>query len=186
TPVTLSDYIEGSQTYHADAASEQVTGFRISPKRIGGYFIFHLRDALAVEWQKSIISFDGTPKKVYYAMAQVNQPTVPLFRFREEGKKLEIWVANDTTQRMEGCTVSWDVSAEGAPPFIGSAPVDIPAIDATLVATLDTPEAMLGAATVTVSLSLAAADGTPIATHARDVYLKAWTAGPKALTWGEG
>ena len=183
-PETLQDYIEGSQTYYADAASEQTTGFRISPSRIGGSFIFHLCDALAAEWSKSIIGFDGTPKKVYYAMAQVNQPVVPLFRFRENGKKLEIWVANDTMQNLSGCSVSWEISAVGISP-IGVSPMTgkksvetIPAIDATLVTTLDMPQGILAANTVMVQLKLNDANGRLIAKYGRDVYFKAWTVSP--------
>ena len=176
-PKTLQDYIEGSQTYYADAASEQTTGFRLSPKRIGGNFIFHLRDGLAAEWSKSIISFDGIPKKVYYAMAQINQPIVPLFRFREEGKKLEIWVANDTMQNLSGCSVSWEIAARDVSPVVGKISVEtVPAIDAILVTTLNMPENMLGANTVMVQLELNDVNGQLIAKYGRDVYFKAWTA----------
>ncbi len=175
-PHGLRDYIDASQTYQADALAEQVTGFRLSPQRIAGHFVFHLIDALPAEWQKSLVSFDGTPKRAFFALAQLNQPVLPLFRFLDEGRRLALWVANDRNKGLPGCRLGWRLEAadHGRVLLEGAVAADVAPLDATPIATIDLPPAVHNTPTVTVSLVLRDAAGAAVSAYRREVFLKAW------------
>ena len=129
-PANLGQYIEASQNYQADLLGELATGFRLSPRHIGGYFQFHFIDALPAHWPKSIVSHDLRPKKGFFELAQVNQPVVPLFHVVGPAESLEIWVANDLPEPLPGCRVRWSIAAEGQPPIEGSKQIDAPPLGA--------------------------------------------------------
>lgn len=173
-PNTLGQYIEASQQYQADVLAEQATGYRLSPRRIGGDFVFHFIDALPAEWQKSIVSFDMCPKKAYYALAQVNQPVVPLFQLTEEAKTLAVWVANDRGDALPGSVVAWRVEAGGKVLLQGEQRVDVQPFDATPVATVDLSPILLAAPVVSITLALRDAAGKPVSSYRREVLLSAW------------
>lgn len=174
TPATLGQYIEASQIYQADILAEQATGLRLSTSRIAGYFAFHYVDGLPAWWPKSIVSFDLTPKRGYFAMAQVNQPVVPLFQFLDEGRKLALWVANDRTAAIAGARLAWRIEAAGRVLLQGECRVDAQPITATAAAAIDLPTAVQETPVVTVSLALSTSDGRPVARYRREVFLKAW------------
>jgi len=77
-PTNLGEYILASQIFQADQLTELTRSWRLSPRRVAGYFQFHFMDVLPADWPKSILSHDFTPKRAYLAMAQLNQPVVPL------------------------------------------------------------------------------------------------------------
>lgn len=173
-PRSLGDYIEASQNYQADALVAQATGFRLSPRRIGGYFVFHFLDSLPAEWPKSIVSFDLCPKKAYYAMAQVNQPVVPLFQIADQGRTLELWVANDLPGALVGGRLTWSVEGSGRPLIHGEAPAEVPALDAALVAMVDLAALPSDTPVITLVLCLLDAQEKPLAQFRQDVFRPAW------------
>lgn len=174
-PEYLADYIAASQRYQADVLAEQVTGFRLSPRRIGGYFVFHFIDGLPAEWQKSIVSFDLTPKHGYFEMAQANQPVVPLFQVEDAGKTLALWVANDRCDARPGSCVSWCVTGGDETVLLqGRAAVDVRPLDATPVTKLDISALLAEHPVMVVALALTDAAAAPVSHYRREVYLPAW------------
>ncbi len=175
-PATLGQFIEASQTYQADVLAEQATGMRLSPRRISGSFVFHFIDGLPAMWPKSIVSYDLTPKKALFAMAQVNQPIVPLFQILDEGKTLALWVANDRNQPLPGGHVAWSVCAGGKALLRGQGPVDVRPLDATPVTKVDLSAILAGAPVVEIALALTDATGKTVSRYSREVYLRGWQA----------
>lgn len=174
TPRNLGDYIEASQTYQADLLSEITKAWRLSPRRIAGYFQFHFIDVLPANWPKSVVSHDLTPKKGYYEMAQLNQPVVPLGKLTDRGRKLQLWVANDRNQRLDNCRIAWRITHRQETLLNGESPVDVPACDAVHAGDVDLSPVPAAADVVAISLVLSDATGTPISRYQRDVFLKAW------------
>jgi len=174
TPRNLGQYIEASQNWQADALGVQATGFRLSPRRIGGYFVFHFIDGLPAMWPKAIVGFDLGPKKAYFAMAQVNQPVVPLFQLVDAGHTLDVWVANDLTDALPGSTVVWAIEADGTTLLQGERHVDVRPLDATPVATVDLSPFLRQNPVMTIALALSDADGKRISCYRHEVYLPAW------------
>ncbi len=154
--------------------AEQATGFRLSPRRIGGYFVFHFVDGLPAEWPKSIVSFDLTPKAGYFALAQINQPLAPLFQLSDEGKTLALWVANDREEALPRARVAWNVQCNGSVLLKGEQRLDVPPLDATPVTTVDLSPMLSHAPVVTIELTLSNASGQQISRTRREVYLPAW------------
>jgi hypothetical protein len=173
-PANLGQYIEASQNYQADVLGELATGFRLSPRYIGGYFQFHFIDALPAHWPKSIVSHDFRPKKGYFEMAQVNQAVVPLFQVGDQGKTFQIWLANDLPGAMPDCRVRWTVKSERRTLVQGTKRVDAPPLGAALVETIDSRAIADDVPVVTVSLTLADAAGRLLSRYEREVFLKAW------------
>jgi len=173
-PSCLGEYIEASQNYQADVLAEVTKGFRLSPKSIAGYFQFHFVDGTAAHWPKSIVSFDLRPKKGYFAMAQANQPVVPLFQVVDRGQALEIWTASDRAEALPGCRVAWSVRAGDRELLRGEKPVDVPPLDAALVETVGLSGVPADVDVVAISLTLSDAAGRTIARYRREVFLKAW------------
>ena len=173
-PRTLTEYIEASQQYQADALAEQATGYRLSPRRIGGYFVFHFVDGLPAEWPKSIVSFDLTPKRAYFALAQINQPVAPLFQITDEGKSLAIWIANDREERYTQAHVAWRLTAGGKVLRQGEQRVDVQPLDATPVSTVDLSPLLPASPVISVELTLSDAAGKPVSHSRREVYLPAY------------
>ncbi|HOF86756.1 MAG TPA: beta galactosidase jelly roll domain-containing protein [Armatimonadota bacterium] len=175
-PSTLGQYIAASQQYQADVLAEQATGFRLSPQRIGGYAVFHFVDGLPAQWAKSIVSFDLTPKRAYFAMAQVNQPVVPLFQLVDDGATLLVWVANDRTEAFPGSRITWSVEARGKIVLQGERQADVLALNATQVARVDLSPMVANTPVATITLALSDNNGRPVARYQREVYLTAWQA----------
>jgi len=173
-PANLGEYIEASQQYQADVLAEQATGFRLSPRRIGGNFVFHFVDGLPAEWQKSIVSFDLTPKKGYFALAQVNQPVAPLFQITEQAKQLLLWVANDLPDAFPHARLAWRLTAGDKLLLAGNEAVNVLPLDATQAATIDLLPILPKTSTVTVSLTLSDEKGKLISQTRREVFLTAW------------
>jgi beta-mannosidase len=174
-PANLGEYIEASQNYQAVLLAEITKGFRLSPRRISGYFHFHFINVLAVNWPKAIVSHDLRPKKGYLAMAQVNQPLVPLFRITDRGARMEVWVANDLPKGLKGCKVRWRVDVCGTSVFIhGQKSVDVAASNAVLVEKVDLSAVPREVTHVTVSLTLLSPTGDTLSKYEQKVFLKAW------------
>lgn len=168
-PANLGQYIEASQNYQADVLAEATKGFRLSKQAVGGYFQFHFLDGTAAQWPKSIVSHDFLPKKGFFEMAQVNQPLVPLYRLADEGRAMEIWVANDLALCLSGCRVRWVIQG-GGKRIEAEAAADVPASSAVLVKTVALaglpPEAEL----LKVALTLSDGQGRKLSQYEREVY----------------
>ncbi len=173
-PTNLGQYIEASQNYQADVLAEVTKGLRLSPRTISGYFQFHFIDILPASWPKSIVSHDLIPKKGYYAMAQVNQPLVPLFQMLGRGEAMELWVANDLLEPFSGCRLQWNVEAGGKTLLSGEKLVDVPAVNAASAARVDLSPIPPSVDLVTIRLKLSDADGKTLATYEQEVFLRAW------------
>ena len=179
-PTTLAEYITASQQYQADVLAEQATGFRLSPRRIGGYFVFHFIDGLPAEWQKSIVSFDLTPKRGYFALAQINQPVAPLFQIGDGGKTLSLWVANDRTNTLPGARLAWSVESGGKILLHSEERADVQPLNATHVKDIDLSALPADASVITIQLVLSEASGKQVSQTSREVFLPAWR--PTQLT----
>ncbi len=172
-PRCLAEYIAASQRYQADVIAEQATAFRLSPQRIAGHFVFHFIDGLPAEWPKSIVSFNGTPKKAYWAVAQIYQPLVPLFRVTGGGRQFELWVANDRQQALGRSRLIWQL-AWGEKVLAGEERVDILPLNAVFAKAVELPSDWAEADVVRVALFLQDADGNPLAQQQREIYLPAY------------
>ena len=173
-PKNLGEYIEASQNYQADVISESTKGWRISPRRIAGYFHFHFIDVLPANWPKSIVSHDLTPKKGYYAMAQINQPVAPLPRLTNRGQTMQLWVANDLSKALPGCRLGWKVADRDAILLEGEQGVDVPATDAVHAGDVDLALVPTSTDVVTITLVLRDASGKVVSRYVRDEFIKAW------------
>ena len=174
-PRNLAQYIAASQTYQADVLAEVSKGLRLSPRGIAGYFQFHFVDATAALWPKAVVSFDLRPKPAYYEMAQVNQPVVPLFQFRNRAKSMELYVANDLPAPLSNCALSWSVQTGGRTVLEGcKQAVAVPACDATPVENVDLASIPEDTNAAVISLTLADAGGRVISQYRRALFLKAW------------
>jgi hypothetical protein len=125
-PANLGQHIAASQEYQADVLAELATGFRLSPRSIGGYFQFHFIDALPAHWLKSIVSHDLRPKPGCFEMAQVNQPVAPLFQMVRQGAGLEIELANDPPRALADDRVAGTIQVEGKTVITGEQRFDAP------------------------------------------------------------
>ena len=182
-PSNLGEYIEASQNFQYDQLAELTKGWRCSPRRIAGYFQFHFIDVLPANWPKSIVSHDLTPKRGYFAMAQVNQPLVPLPRLIEGGQAMELWVANDLPQAHAGCRIQWSVLRAGRTVAHGKLAVKVPASDAVLAGTADLTAVPQDANVVDLHLTLESKEGRPLSHYVQEVYLDAWRARKAAFAF---
>ncbi len=182
-PSNLGQYIEASQNYQADLLAERTKAFRLSPRRVSGYFQFHFIDATAAHWPKSIVSHDFQPKRGYFEMAQVNQPVVPLFQLTDRGKAMEVWVANDLDEALPACRVQWEVRWRDKGLRSGQSQANIAPADATMIAKVDLSSIPQTADTVAISLLLFDSVGKAVSRYDREVYLKAWRQEEEALQW---
>ncbi len=173
-PANLGAYIAASQNYQYDQLAEVTKAWRLSPRRIAGYFQFHFIDVLPANWPKSIVSHDLTPKRAYFAMAQVNQPLVPLPRLVAGGQALELWVANDEPRSHAGCGIRWAVRREGETLAGGRLAVAVPASGAVQAGVADLSTVPATADVVDLQLTLEGADGQPLSRYVQEVYLAAW------------
>ncbi len=173
-PANLGEYIAASQNYQYDQLAEVTKSWRISARRVAGYFQFHFVDVLPANWPKSIVSHDLTPKRGYFAMAQVNQPLVPLPRLVKGGRAMELWAANDLPQTHRGCRIRWQVLRKGKTLAEGTQAVDVPASDAVLAGVADLSTLPKDADLVELQLTLDSNDGHRLAVYTQEVFLPNW------------
>lgn len=139
-PKNLGEYIEASQNYQAALLADKVTGMRLSPRAIAGYFHFHFLDAVPVFWPKAVVSFDHKPKKAYYQLAQLNQPLVPLMRLSGvRPDAMTFWIANDLDSPFPQATLRWKLAPEGSDAAVvsGQQKLDVPALGTVKGETVD-------------------------------------------------
>ena len=130
-PRNLAEYIEASQNYQEALLADKVTGMRLSPRAIAGYFQFHFIDVVPVFWPKSIVSFDHRPKKAYFQLAQLNQPVVALPQLTgEHPDAMTLWIANDLAQALPQATLHWTLRRDGQTLLEGQQKLDVPAVGA--------------------------------------------------------
>ena len=171
-PGSLIEHIEASQTYQADLLTEITKGLRIS-RRICGYFQYHYVDVLAATWPKSIVSHDRKPKKGYYAMAQINQPLVPLPRIRrmEQGMTMELWIANDTNTKHDNVRLTWSISHNGKIILQGEETTNIKNRRPKEIGQVDLSTVPLEAEVVTIDMKLIDSRGDKLSSFNQEVYL---------------
>jgi beta-mannosidase len=137
-PANLGEYIEASQNYQEALLADCIIQMRLLPRGVAGYFHFHFMDVVPVFWPKAIVSHDHRPKKAYYQIAQINQPVVVLPRLGgARPDAMTLWVCNDLDQAVVDATVTWKVSREGGTLIEGRRTIDVPAVDAIPVETID-------------------------------------------------
>ncbi|HIQ20529.1 MAG TPA: hypothetical protein EYH34_04725 [Planctomycetes bacterium] len=137
-PKNLAEYIEASQNYQEALLADRVIQMRLLPRKVAGYFHFHFMDVVPVFWPKSIVSHDHRPKKAYYQLAQINQPVVALPRLAgQRPDAVTIWVTNDLPETFQGATVRWSLRRASTVLLEGEQKVDVAALDATEVRTID-------------------------------------------------
>jgi hypothetical protein len=153
---------------------ELTKGWRLSPRRIAGYFQFHFIDILPANWPKSIVSHDLRPKKAYYEMAQINQPVVPLPRITDQGRTMQLWVANDHTAELSGHLISWQILHNNEILLRGSHVVDVPASDAVRIAEIDLSSIPDPVGVISISSVLTDPSGARAGRYESEIFLKAW------------
>lgn len=173
-PSTLAGYITASQTFQADQLTELTRSWRLMPRRINAYFQFHFMDVLPANWPKSVLSHDFTPKRAFFAMAQLNQPLAPLCRIAPDGNAAELWIANDLPEVLPGHRLNWSFTALGARPLTGTRDLAIPASNAVMAVSVDLSTIPTAADTVTAHLEIRSPQGTIIARSRHEFFLRAW------------
>jgi len=173
-PRNLGQYIKASQNYQADVLSEVTKGWRLSPRRLAGYFQFHFIDVLPANWPKSIVSHDLVPKPGYYEMAQLNQPLVPLPKLTNRGKTMQLWLANDLNRPIENHRIVFSITHDGNTLLKGDQPAAVPPRDAVEVADVDLASLSDEADVVRISLSLRDAKGKEVSRYSREVFIDSW------------
>ncbi len=179
-PQTLEEHIQASQTVQADILMEVTKGWRLS-KRVGGYFQFHFVDVNAATWPKSIVSHDLRPKKGYFAMAQMNRPTIALPRLIQNAEVMELWVDNDTSIPYRKAVLEWSVEHDGKVAIQGRETVDVPAWNPQKVKQVDL-SSLSKAGVATVSLKLVDSGGAGLCEYEQEFHLRAY----RDLFWPEG
>ena len=173
-PSSLEEYIEASQTYQYDQLSEMTKAWRLSPQRIAAYFQFHFIDVIPANWPKSIISHDLTPKRGYFAMAQANQPLVPLPRLVPGGNGMELWVANHKKESYQNCQIEWTASSGGQVLAQGQKGVDVPRTGAVLAGTADLSNIDASVEVVDIRLVLKDSEGIELSRYTQEMYIQSW------------
>jgi hypothetical protein len=169
TPRNLGDYIASSQNLQADILVEATKGFRLSQKAIVGYYLYHFLDISPANWPKTVLSYDLTPKRSFFEMAQVNQPIVPLYRLLERGTALEFWVSNDLAVPLPACRLAWQLRA-GDRDRRGQFAGDIPASDAVRFGRVELNDLPAHCDQLDLTLVLRDAQNQTIAEYARQLY----------------
>ena len=172
-PSNLGEYILASQNFQADQLTELTRSWRLAPRRVAGYFQFHFMDVLPADWPKSILSHDFTPKRAFFAMAQLNQPVVPLCEIGPDGRTAILWVANDLPQALPRHRLKWRFSA-GDKTLTGEATLDVPASDARLSATVPLDVFPAETDSLAVDLQLLSPKGSVVSRYHHDFFLRAW------------
>ncbi len=173
-PSTLADFITASQVFQADQLTELTRSWRLMPRRINAYFQFHFMDVLPANWPKSVLSHDFTPKRGFFAMAQLNQPLAPMCRIAPDGNAADLWIANDRPEPLHGHRLKWSLTAPGQPPLAGERTLDIPASDAVRVTTVDLAAVPPGSDTLLASLEILSPQGMVRGRSRHEFFLRAW------------
>jgi hypothetical protein len=173
TPSNLSEYILASQNFQADQLTELTRSWRLAPRRVAGYFQFHFMDVLPANWPKSILSHDFTPKRAFFAMAQLNQPVVPLCEISADGHIANLWVANDLPQALRKHRLKWRLIS-GDTTLSGEATLEVPASNACLSATVPLDNFPAEIDSLAVDLQLLSPKGSVLSRYHHDFFLRAW------------
>ncbi|MBE0653798.1 MAG: hypothetical protein IH594_08365, partial [Bacteroidales bacterium] len=173
-PKNLEEYIQASQTVQADMLIEVTKGFRVS-NRVSGYFQFHYYDALAAYWPKSIISHDNNPKMGYYAMAQVNQPLVPLPRITNRGKSMELWVVNNYNKEYGNARLTWVIHQNKATILQGELNIDIKAGQAQNTGIINLSDLLPENPVIEIYLEIIDSRGNIMSTFGQEIFIKAYS-----------
>ena len=177
-PSNLGEYIQASQTYQADQLSQMTKAWRLSPNRVAAYFQFHFIDVLAANWPKSIVSHDLTPKKAYFALAQINQALVPLPRVLAGGNEMELWVSNHKKENLKNCQIDWTATSKGEILTKGSQKVDVQKFDTVLAGIADLSGISKSVKVMNIHLVLKDSNGKQLSNYVQEIYIHAWrTAG---------
>ncbi len=169
-PTNLGEYIEASQNYQEAVLADKVTGMRLSPRTVAGYFHFHFLDVVPVFWPKSIVSHDHRPKKAYYQLAQLNQPVVAVPQL--SGRRpdaMTLWIANDLTETFSQAALRWTVSDHGQTLVSGEQRLDVPALSAVKGQRIDLLPLVANHSTLDLQLIIADHKGQILSRYQRTV-----------------
>lgn len=133
---TFGDLIRSSQIHQVDLLTQATIGFRLSPKTLAGYFQFHFLELTPSNWPKSLLGYDLGPKPGFFAMAQLNQPVVPLYRLMDRGKQIHLFAANSLRADLPGSVLKWRIEA-GEDEWSGEVTGDVPGLDAVQLGSID-------------------------------------------------
>ncbi|MDQ8192903.1 glycoside hydrolase family 2 TIM barrel-domain containing protein [Coraliomargarita sp. SDUM461004] len=118
TPETLAEWIDASQDHQEWVNRIMTDAFR----RMDGMntFAIHLFiDAWPAGWMKAIMDVNRTPKKSWFSYRDSLAPVAVSLRsdrasgFSGEEIPIELWVANDTNQTLEGATLAYQITQNG-------------------------------------------------------------------------
>jgi hypothetical protein len=173
-PKNLGEYIMASQTFQTDQLTELTRSWRLSPRRVNGYFQFHFFDVLPANWPKSILSHDFAPKPAFFAMAQLNQPLVPVCEIDTSGQTANLWVANDLPQYFREHRLVWKFLVDGNTKVSGNKIINVAASDATFATSVDLRLIPAGTDLVQAKLELHSPRGKVLARYQQEFFLRAW------------
>jgi beta-mannosidase len=172
-PSNLGEYILASQNYQADQLTELTRSWRLAPRRVAGYFQFHFMDVLPADWPKAILSHDFTPKRAFFAMAQLNQPVVPLCEIGPDGRTAILWVATDLPQALPSHRLKWRFTA-GGKTLTGETTLDVPASGTHMSATVPLELFPTEIDSLAVDLQLVSPKGSVVSRYQHEFFLRAW------------
>lgn len=173
-PATLAEYIVASQNFQTDQLTELTRSWRLSARRVNGYFQFHFMDVLPANWPKSILSHDFAPKPAFFAMAQLNQPVAPLCEISTNGQSARFWIANDLPRSFRDHQLHWTISVSGKSVAHGKDAVQVSPSDATFVGEVGLSAVPAGTDMMRVELELRSPRGQRVARYDQEFFIRAW------------
>jgi len=169
-PTNLAEYIEASQNWQEAVLADKVTGMRLSPRAIAGYFHFHFIDVVPVFWPKSIVSFDHRPKKAYFSSRSSTSRFVALPQLSgARPDAMTLWIANDLTEAFPKATLHWTVDSGNERLLEGRETLDVPALGAVKGGTVDLAPVVAKHPSFQLALDVADRGGRPLSRYTRQV-----------------
>lgn len=96
-PATLQEFVDFTGLAQAEGLKLGIEHFRRRTPHCSGALIWQLNDCWpCVSW--SLIDYDGVAKPSYYAVARAFSPVMASFRLEDD--IAELWLVNDTAQRI--------------------------------------------------------------------------------------
>jgi len=131
TQHSLSEWIEASQDYQAEAVKFVTESFRRDSRMVS--FAIHLFiDAWPAGWMKTIMDVDRQPKKAYFAYRDALEPLMLSLRcdrnryFPGEDAAIEVWICNDENTVPQAYKVNYQLEQDGEIVFKNEIDANIP------------------------------------------------------------
>jgi len=135
----LEEFVENSQIYQADVLKLATEMYRLQKYvMIGGMFQFMFVDSWpSITW--SVVTYDRTPKRGYYAMAKAYQPVLVGTTLADTAFPLELsrgstsqairfrpWIINDLQRELKNVKISATIEGAGKTFALDPVTTDVP------------------------------------------------------------